>query len=67
MNIHTAMFAGLAFTALGCQATVKHEVEPIHITVDVNIRVDRQLDDFFDFQDKSAPVKETPKDDSPNS
>lgn len=28
----------------GC-ATVK--VEPIHITVDINIKVDRALDDFF--------------------
>jgi len=37
----------------GCQS--KHEVEikpveikPIHITIDVNIRVEKALDDFFD-------------------
>ena len=24
------------------------EVKPIHITIDVNIRVDKALDDFFD-------------------
>ncbi|PIE71904.1 MAG: hypothetical protein CSA22_00360 [Deltaproteobacteria bacterium] len=24
------------------------EVKPIHITIDVNIKVDRALDDFFD-------------------
>ena len=35
-------------------------VDPIHITVDVNIKIDRQLDNFFDFQDevKPEPVKD---------
>ena len=32
-------------------------VEPIHITVDVNVRVDRELDEFFDFQEQApTPV-----------
>jgi len=33
------------------------EVKPIHITVDVNVRVkvDKELDEFFDFQDTSTP------------
>ncbi len=26
------------------------EVKPMHITVDVNLRVDRELDNFFDFE-----------------
>jgi len=26
-------------------------VSPIHMTLDVNIKVDKQLDDFFDFED----------------
>lgn len=26
------------------------EIKPIHITVDVNVRVDKQLDDFFSFE-----------------
>jgi len=30
------------------------EVKPIHIVHDINIRVDKQLEDFFAFQDKSA-------------
>jgi len=36
-------------------------VDPIHITVDVNIKIDRQLDNFFDFQDevKPEPVKDS--------
>lgn len=54
----------LFFASLGC---TKHEVEtrsqvevapvevkPIHITIDVNIRVDRALDDFFSDIDQSA-------------
>ncbi len=41
------------FVFTGCQT--KHEVElkpveikPIHITIDVNVRVEKALDDFFD-------------------
>jgi hypothetical protein len=30
------------------------EVKPIHITVDVNVRVDRELDNFFAFEDQAA-------------
>lgn len=30
------------------------EVKPIHMTVDINIKVDRELDEFFDFEDTVA-------------
>jgi Skp family chaperone for outer membrane proteins len=30
------------------------EVKPIHITIDVNVKVDRALDDFFNDIDKAA-------------
>ena len=30
------------------------EVKPIHIVHDINIRVDRQLDEFFAFQEKAG-------------
>lgn len=30
------------------------EIKPIHITIDVNIKVDRALDDFFGDLDKTA-------------
>jgi hypothetical protein len=30
------------------------EVKPIHITVDVNVRVERALDDFFGDLDRSS-------------
>lgn len=28
------------------------EVKPIHVTVDVNVRVDRELDDVFAYEDQ---------------
>jgi hypothetical protein len=41
------------------------EVKPIHITIDVNVKVDRALDDFFEDIDAEeekvgdkAPLKE---------
>lgn len=50
---------GITLICVGCGMTMgcstRHEVEmkpvevkPIHITIDVNVRVDRALDDFFD-------------------
>lgn len=54
----------LLAAAIGC---TKHEIEsrhqvevapvevkPIHITIDINIKVDRALDDFFGDLDKAA-------------
>ena len=46
------LLAGIIFlVALGC---IQHQVEvapveikPIHITIDVNVKVDKALDDFF--------------------
>jgi hypothetical protein len=47
-----ALFLAI-FVSAGCQS--RHEVEvkpveikPIHITIDVNVRVEKALDDFFD-------------------
>ena len=33
------------------------EVKPIHITIDINIKVDRALDDFFGDLDESPAVQ----------
>ena len=42
----------LVLTLTGCWTIkVKHEVEPIYITMDVNVKVEKKLDDFFDFED----------------
>ncbi len=63
----------LCFTALfltfwvqtGCQSSHQVEVKPveikpIHITIDVNVKIDRALDDFFD--DIDAAEDEIKKD-----
>ena len=31
------------------------EIKPIHITIDINIKVDRALDNFFEDIDKAQP------------
>jgi len=46
------LLAGLAFlSANGCTQhkveVAPVEIKPIHITIDVNVKVDRALDDFF--------------------
>ncbi len=40
----------------GCSHTVNvsHQVEPIYITVQVNIQVQKELDSFFDFEDDDS-------------
>ena len=37
------------------------EIKPIHITIDVNIKVDRALDDFFGDLDAAAGANSTVK------
>ena len=36
------------------------EVKPIHVVVDVNVRIDRQLDNFFDFEKELASMPLAP-------
>lgn len=36
------------------------EVKPIHITVDVNVKVDKALNDFFGDLDKKSSTLNTP-------
>ena len=51
------------FVATGCVSvkTAPIEVKPVHITVDVNVRVDKALDDFFDDIDKTSTTVAAPK------
>lgn len=49
--------AVLLFWVQACQPKIetvhKIEVAPMHITIDVNVKVDRALDDFFGDLDKT--------------
>ena len=50
------LLAGVAAFSAGCLniKTAAIEVKPIHITVDVNVKVDRALKDFFGDLDQKA-------------
>ncbi|MEJ2156022.1 MAG: hypothetical protein P8X96_11850 [Desulfobacteraceae bacterium] len=51
--VHVLVTSALLLFAMGCQTQHKietvHKVEvaPMHITIDVNVKVDKALDDFF--------------------
>jgi hypothetical protein len=32
------------------------EIKPIHITMDINLRVQKELEDFFDFEETATPA-----------
>lgn len=51
-----------AFALAGCLhvKTDPIEVKPIHITVDVNVKVDKALDDFFGDLDKKSSTITVP-------
>jgi hypothetical protein len=50
LAVATAGFAGCVYTTV--------EVKPIHITVDVNVRVEKALEDFFgDLDQKSSTLQ----------
>jgi len=53
----------LLLVVAGCLnvKTAPIEVKPIHITVDVNVKVERALEDFFGDIDKKSATIETPK------
>lgn len=61
-DIVLAACTGLLCTGLlatGCSTSHKVEVapvevKPIHITIDVNVKVDKELDDFFSDIDETA-------------
>lgn len=58
-----AAFLGLVLLT-GCinVKTAPIEVKPIHITVDVNVKVERALEDFFgDLDKKSTTIENHPE------
>lgn len=57
-----ALVAAPLLLATGCVnvKTEPIEVKPIHITVDVNVKVERALEDFFGDLDKKSATIQTP-------
>jgi len=62
MNPRIFLLAGLSSALAGCVQvkTDAIEVKPIHITVDVNVRVERALDDFFKDLDRDSTTLAAP-------
>jgi hypothetical protein len=59
MKFRTLPILVVALASAGCVhvKTDPIEVKPIHITVDVNVKVDKALDDFFgDLDQKSSTI-----------
>lgn len=55
MNIETLFRTAVLAAALGpgcARVAIEGGDKPIHIVMDVNVRVARELDDFFAFEDK---------------
>lgn len=46
------------FSACRTEHKVELEVKPMHITIDVNVKVDKELDNFFGDLDKKDPTME---------
>lgn len=60
MNKLLLLIFSLSLLLQGCLYTQSEvdikpiEIKPMHITIDVNIKVEKQLDDFFGDLDKKA-------------
>ncbi|MEA1947634.1 MAG: hypothetical protein U9N83_10090 [Thermodesulfobacteriota bacterium] len=64
-SVAVLICAVFIFVALACTQhkveVAPVEIKPIHITIDVNVKVDKALDDFFDDIDDAEEVAdETP-------
>lgn len=51
----------LGLLALNLGGCLSVQVKPIHVTVDVNVKVDRALDDFFGDLDRKSTTLNLPK------
>jgi hypothetical protein len=64
-KIFTILFAGMFIMAFaGCTShkveVAPVKVEPIHITIDINVKVDKALDDFFeDIDSEEGEIEST--------
>ena len=50
----------LPLCLLALAGCIHVKVDPIHVTLDVNVKVDRALDDFFGDLDKKSSTINTP-------
>ena len=64
-----SLFVLLLLTIVGCKTehVVKTEsvveikpitIEPIYATININVKIDKELDSFFDYEETLQPVKQ---------
>ena len=60
-RLFTLLFpaAAVALLGAGCIRTT-HEIKPLHFTMDINLKVDRALDDFFSDVDEAPAAPTAP-------
>ena len=56
-RVAPVIVAGAVFASVGC---VRVKMDPIHITMDVNVKVDKELDSFFGDLDAKAATSNAP-------
>lgn len=55
------MLALVSGLSAGCMSLkTEHDIKPIHITMDINLKIDRQLDTYLDDIYGEAPAAEAP-------
>jgi hypothetical protein len=59
-TVYLVMAAALVVFGAGCMTRHKIEVAPMHITIDVNVRVDKALGNFFDDLDAAEDKLQSP-------
>lgn len=69
MNTRVVLIVAALAALAGCLQvkTDAIEVKPIHITVDVNVRVEKALDDFFGDIDRSSTTIAAAPENAPKS
>lgn len=64
MKIQLLWVALALLVVTGCftrhQVDMTHEIKPIHITLDINLKVDQALDNFFGDIDEAAASGKQP-------
>jgi len=53
-NILTFLLLLIISISLGGCITIKHEIAPIHATIDINLKIERELDNFFKDLDEQS-------------
>jgi len=69
-RIGILFLSGFPIIFSGClntHHTVEANVKPIHVTLDVNLKVERELDNFFGDLDRENPLLDEDENSAPDS